>query len=155
MNAPPLPANPPAPLPGAGKPFHLEVATLGGELFNGLVTYVQVPGEGGQLGVLHGHTPVLTQVAPGTLLFHTADGQASTLAVLGGIVEIAPWGVTVLADLAGHDAQAEQARMAQARQQAAAHVPYAGRPIGAAAMRAELNAELLRFFAGALKGRGR
>ena len=155
MNAPtPTPAPPPAaPVPGEGKPFHLEVATLGGELFNGLVTYVQAPGQGGHWGVLHGHAPALTQIAPGTLRFHTADGQARALAVLGGIVEIAPWGVTVLADLAGHDAQAEQARMAQARQQAAAHVPYAGRPIGAAAMRAELNAELLRFFAGAVKRR--
>ena len=146
MNAPP-------PVPGQGKAFHLEVAMLGGELFNGFVTYVQVPGQGGSLGVLHGHTPVLTQVAPGALLFHTVEGQERTLAVLGGIVEIAPWGVTVLADLAGHDAQTEQARMARARQQAAVHVPYAGRPIGAAATRAELNAELLRFFANALKRR--
>ena len=143
------------PIPGAGKPFRLEVATLNGELFSGSVTYVQVPGEGGSLGVLHGHAPVLTQVAPGTLLFHTAEGQARTLDVLGGIVEVAPWGVTVLADLAGHDAKAEQARMAQARAQAAMHAPYAEHPIGPAAVRAELDAELVRFFASAFRRRGR
>jgi F-type H+-transporting ATPase subunit epsilon len=142
------------PVPGEGKPFRLEVATLGGELFSGPVTYVQVPGEGGALGVLHGHAPVLTQIAPGALLFHTAQGQARTLDVLGGIVEVAPWGVTVLADLAGHDAKAEQARMAQAKAQAAVHTPYAERPLGAAAVRAELDAELVRFFAGAFRRRG-
>ena len=66
------------PVPGAGKPFRLEVATLNGELFSGAVTYVEVPGEGGHLGVLHGHTPLLTQVAPGALNFHTAEGEART-----------------------------------------------------------------------------
>ena len=142
------------PVPGAGKPFRLVVATLDEELFSGAVTYVQVPGEGGQMGVLHGHTPVLTQVAPGTLLFHTVSGQARTLPILGGIVEVAPWGVTVLADMAGRDAQAEEARIAQARQQAAVHQPYADRPIGAAAVRSELDAELVRFFANALKRKG-
>ncbi|MDR0274372.1 MAG: ATP synthase F1 subunit epsilon [Burkholderiaceae bacterium] len=152
-NAPDTPDAPP--VPGAGQSFRLEVATLNGELFSGPVTYVRVPGEGGWLGVLHGHAPVLTQVAPGALLFHTAQGQARTLDVLGGIVEVAPWGVTVLADLAGRDVQAEQARMAQARAQAAAHVPYAERPIGPAAVRAELDAELARFFASALRRRGR
>ena len=151
----PNPQDAPPPIPGAGAPFRLEVATLGGELFSGPVTYVRVPGEGGALGVLHGHAPVLTQVAPGALLFHTAEGQARTLDVLGGIVEVAPWGVTVLADLAGRDAQAEQTRMAQARAQAAVHAPYADRPAGAAAVRAELDAELVRFFASAFKRRGR
>ncbi|HPK32972.1 MAG TPA: ATP synthase F1 subunit epsilon [Ottowia sp.] len=139
------------PVPGAGKPFRLEVATLNGELFSGAVTYVEVPGEGGHLGVLHGHTPLLTQVAPGALNFHTAEGEARTLQVLGGIVEVAPWGVAVLADLAGRDAEAEEARMARARQSAAAHVPHAERAIGAAAVRAELDAELVRFFATALR----
>jgi F-type H+-transporting ATPase subunit epsilon len=142
-----------SPVPGAGKPFRLEVATLSEELFSGAVTYVRVPGGGGHLGVLHNHAPVLTQVAAGELVFHTAQGQARTLHVLGGIVEVAPWGVTVLADLTGRDAEAERVRMARAREQAAVHVPRAERPIGAAAVRDELNAELLRFFAGALKKR--
>ncbi len=57
----------------------------------------------------------------------------------------------MLADLAGRDAEAEEARMARARQSAAAHVPHAERAIGAAAVRAELDAELVRFFATALR----
>ena len=48
---------------------------------------------------------------------------------------------------------AAEGRMAEARRQAAVHVPFAERPIGAAAVRAELDAELVRFFAAAMRDR--
>lgn len=145
------PPSPLPPLPGAGKPFRLEIATLSQRLFGGAATYIELPGASGYLGVLHGHAPLLALMAPGTLTFHTADGQAQTLAVPGGIAEVAPWGVAVLIDLTSHDDEAEQARMERARAHAAVHLPHAQRPIGAAAVRAELDAELVRFFANALK----
>ena len=57
------------------------------------------------------------------------------------------------AETAERDAQAAEDRMAEARRQAAVHVPFAERPLGAAAVRAELDAELVRFFAAAMRDR--
>ena len=134
-----------------GKPFRLFVATLWQELFSGQVTYVEVPGESGALGVLAGHTPLLTQVAPGMLRFQTAQHQAREIAVFGGIIEIAPWGTTILADMAGRDAETEKVRIEKAKERASVHIPFAERPIGAEAVRAELDTELVRFFVNALR----
>ena len=124
--------------------FHLQVSTLHESLFEGQVRYVGVPGVWGYLGVLQHHTPLLTEVAPGRLLIRPVAGPERTIEVMGGIVEVAPWGVTL---------QAEEDRMAEARRQAAVHEPFAERPIGAAAVRAELDAELVRFFAAAMRDR--
>lgn len=135
--------------------FHLQVSTLHESLFDGQVSYVGVPGVWGYLGVLKDHTPLLAEVAPGRLLIRPVGAAELSIEVMGGIVEVAPWGVTLLADYAGRDAQAEERRMAEARHQATAHVPFAERPIGAAAVRAELDAELVRFFAAAMNDRRR
>ena len=138
---------------GGAPGFHLQVSTLHASLFEGQVRYVGVHGVWGYLGVLQHHTPLLTEVAPGRLLIRPVAGPERTIEVMGGIVEVAPWGGTLLADYAGRDAQAEEDRMAEARRQAAVHVPFAERPIGAAAVRAELDAELVRFFAAAMRDR--
>ncbi|MDO5692569.1 MAG: ATP synthase F1 subunit epsilon [Pseudomonadota bacterium] len=133
--------------------FYLQVSTLHELLFHGQVSYVGVPGVWGYLGVLKDHAPLLTELAPGRLVIRPLNAPELTIDVMGGIVEVAPWGVTLLADYAGHDARAEEARMAEARRQAAVHVPFAERPIGAAAVRAELDVELVRFFAAAMRDR--
>ncbi|MGP1518092.1 MAG: ATP synthase F1 subunit epsilon [Ottowia sp.] len=146
-----MPFSEPPSSPAATAGFHLRVSTLNQLLFEGTVREVNIPGVEGRLGVRKGHAPLLTALAPGALTLHPTDGPAQTLAVAGGIVEIGPWGVTVLADFAGRDAEAEARRMKEARQRASVHVPYAQRPIGAQAVREELDAELLRFFSVAMR----
>ena len=133
-------------VPTTAGAFRLTVATLGRELFSGDVRYVEVPGAAGRLGVLKGHTPLITTVAPGRVTLLPAAGALQTIEVQGGIIEIGPWGVTVLADTAARGAEDEARRMAAARQRASVHQPFAVRPIGVEAVKAELDAELVRFF---------
>ena len=147
LGADATPADIPAPQAARGDSFHLEVATLGRQLFSGRVRYVEVPGIAGHMGVLPGHTPVMTAVAPGTITLQPLQGEAQKIEVLGGIIEIGPWGVTVLADHAARGAEAEAQRMQAARARASAQPSRSERPVGAEAVRAELDAELARFFA--------
>lgn len=138
-----------------GRSFALRVATFNDLLFTGQASYVGVPGVWGHLGVLKGHAPLLTVLAPGQLRIRPVAGTTQRIDVAGGVAEVAPWGVTVLADYVGADAATAAERMAEASRQAAVHVPFALRPVGADAVRAELDAELLRFFATALRERRR
>ncbi len=143
------PTTDPSQPPASGVPahMHLTIATVNEEVFEGDVRYVEVPGEGGRFAVLPGHTPVMALLAPGKVHVHPVAGEPIWLAVLGGMAEVDGHSVTILADHVGRDAEAESARMEAARRSASVHVPFAERPIGAAAMRDELNTELLRFFA--------
>ncbi|MDO5288751.1 MAG: ATP synthase F1 subunit epsilon [Pseudomonadota bacterium] len=138
-------------LTDAQAPFQLDVLTLGTVEFSGRVTYVYIPGLAGHLGVLRHHTPTLTMLAPGVLRYQPVNGEEGHIQVLGGFAEIGPRGVRVLADHAGRDAEAEQRRMAKARDRALAHPPGAERPISLEAAKAEMDAELMRFFATAMK----
>jgi F-type H+-transporting ATPase subunit epsilon len=110
--------------------FGLLVATLNDDLFDGPVTYVDLPGIAGHVGVLKRHTPLLTLLADGLLTLHPLDGPPCTLPVMGGIAEVGPWGVTVLADLAGHGEAAGKLRMDAARERSA--MRHARQPQGEA-----------------------
>src|SRR5882757_2273838 len=78
------------------------------------VTEVQVPALDGYIGVLPGHAPLLSELKPGGVLTYTANGQAKTLAVYGGFVEVLGESVRVLADSAEFAAEIDKAK-AQAR----------------------------------------
>ncbi|MDR2992053.1 MAG: hypothetical protein LBU72_09110 [Burkholderiaceae bacterium] len=145
-------SQPAVPAVHANRPaFRLVVATLNDDLFDGQVTYVDLPGIAGHIGVLDRHTPLLTLLADGQLTLHPVDGPPRALPVMGGIAEAGPWGVTVLADLAGHDAAAEQRRMAAARQRSAVrHAQQGDLLSGSAAARARLDDELKLFLIRAL-----
>jgi F0F1-type ATP synthase epsilon subunit len=134
--------------------FRLLVTTLNDGLFDGPVTYVELPGIAGHVGVLKRHTPLLTLLADGPLTLHPVDGPPRVLPVMGGIAEAGPWGVTVLADFAGHGVAAEKHRMDAARQRSAtrhAHRPPERLLPGSAAARARLDDELNLFLVRALR----
>jgi len=133
--------------------FRLLVTTLNDDLFDGPVTYVDLPGIAGHVGVLWRHTPLLTLLAEGLLTLHPAKGSPRTLPVMGGVAEAGPWGVTVLADLAGHDAIAEKRRMDAARQRSVARHANQVQSLssGTAAARARLDDELNLFLISALR----
>jgi F-type H+-transporting ATPase subunit epsilon len=130
--------------------FRLLVATFNENLFDGAVTYVELPGLAGHVGVLKHHTPLLTLLADGPLTLHPADGPPRVLPVMGGIAEAAPWGVTVLADFAGHGVAAEKQRMDAARGRSAARQPHRPPPNSPAA-RARLSDALNMFLIRALR----
>lgn len=94
----------------------LEVVTPDREVVHEQVAEVQLPGSTGYLGVLPGHTPLLTELAIGALSYKKGS-EKRYVAVMGGFAEVLPDRVTVLADAAD---RAEEIDPAQAREAFAA-----------------------------------
>ena len=86
--------------------LQVSVVSAEGSIFEGEAKFVALPGENGELGILPRHTPLITRIKPGAVRIERADnGQEEFVFVAGGILEVQPDRVTVLADTAirGHD----------------------------------------------------
>jgi F-type H+-transporting ATPase subunit epsilon len=86
--------------------IHVEVVNAQESIFSGEARFVALPGESGELGILPRHTPLITRIKPGAVRIERADnGEVEFVFVAGGILEVQPGVVTVLADTAirGHD----------------------------------------------------
>jgi F-type H+-transporting ATPase subunit epsilon len=70
------------------------------EIFHGDVTMVVATGEMGELGIAPRHAPLITRLKPGKLVLTLADGEKVDIVVSGGILEVQPQVVTILADTA-------------------------------------------------------
>ncbi|MEX3555399.1 MAG: F0F1 ATP synthase subunit epsilon [Burkholderia gladioli] len=93
----------------------VDVVSAEEEIFSGQAKFVALPGESGELGILPGHTPLITRIRPGAVRIESEGGQDEFVFVAGGILEVQPGAVTVLADTAirGRDldtAKAEEAK---------------------------------------------
>ena len=86
--------------------IHVDVVSAEESIFSGEAKFVALPGENGELGILPRHTPLITRIRPGAVRIEKADGSGEEFVfVAGGILEVQPGTVTVLADTAirGHD----------------------------------------------------
>lgn len=86
--------------------IHVDVVSAEESIFSGEAKFVALPGEAGELGILPKHTPLITRIRPGAVRIERADnGEEEFVFVAGGILEVQPNVVTVLADTAirGHD----------------------------------------------------
>ena len=86
--------------------IHVDVVSAEEQIFSGEATFVVLPGEVGELGIYPRHTPLLTRIRPGAVRVTPANGGPEELVfVSGGLLEVQPTVVTVLADTAirGHD----------------------------------------------------
>lgn len=79
--------------------MHLDVVSAEEQLFSGTVEELIAPGVEGDLGILPRHNQLISNLRPGELRYKTDDGMAS-LFVSGGVLEVQPHVVTVLADTA-------------------------------------------------------
>ena len=96
----------------------LRIVSVKENLFSGDVNYVVLPGVDGELGIFPKHTPLITKIKPGTLKFENSDSKKEELFfVAGGILEVQPLVVTVLADTAirGEDIDEEKALQAKSK----------------------------------------
>ena len=80
------------------KTFHVDIVSAEQAIFAGEATMLIAPGEGGELGILPEHIPLLTRIKPGTIRIQVPDGEEEVIYVSGGIMEVQPDVVTVLAD---------------------------------------------------------
>lgn len=98
--------------------IHVDVVSAEQQIFSGEAEFVVLPGEAGELGIYPRHTPLITRIKPGAVRIRPAGGGEETLIfVTGGILEVQPSMVTVLADTAirGHDLDEARALDAQKR----------------------------------------
>ncbi|QEI08984.1 F0F1 ATP synthase subunit epsilon [Pigmentiphaga aceris] len=96
--------------------IHVDVVSAEASIFAGEATFVTLPGESGELGILPGHTPLISRVRPGTVKITRADnGQEESIFVAGGLIEIQPNVVTVLADTAIRGKDLDEAKANEAR----------------------------------------
>ena len=86
--------------------IHVDVVSAEASIFSGEAEFVVLPGEAGELGIYPQHTPLITRIKPGTVRIKPAGGgEEEMIFVAGGVLEVQPRMVTVLADTAirGHD----------------------------------------------------
>ena len=86
--------------------IHVDVVSAEELIFSGEADFVTLPGEAGELGIYPRHTPLITRIRPGAVRIKVAGrDEEEFVFVAGGILEVQPNGVTVLADTAirGHD----------------------------------------------------
>ncbi len=86
--------------------IHVDVVSAEESIFSGEAEFVVLPGESGELGIYPRHTPLITRIRPGAVrILPAGGGEEQLIFVAGGILEVQPRVVTVLADTAirGHD----------------------------------------------------
>ncbi len=80
--------------------FHLDVVSGVGSLYSGRVKSVRVTGSEGELGIRYGHTPLLTTIKTGMVIFIDSEDKEDQIYLAGGVLEVQPDYVTILADTA-------------------------------------------------------
>jgi len=98
--------------------LQVDVVSAERSLFSGEVKFVALPGEVGELGILPGHTPLITRIRPGTLKIVHLDDKEEHIFVAGGVLEVQPHQVTVLADTALRAEELDESKALEARKRA-------------------------------------
>ncbi|MEY3080431.1 MAG: hypothetical protein RJA94_416 [Pseudomonadota bacterium] len=80
--------------------LHFELVSPARLLFSGSVASVTIPGTEGEMGIYPGHSPVLTTLRPGVVTVTRDGGAAERIFVKGGMAEVNPQGLTLLAEVA-------------------------------------------------------
>lgn len=101
---------------------HCDIVSAEKSIFSGLVELVVAHGTLGDLGVAPGHAPLLTQLKPGPVRVIRQNGEEEVYYVSGGMLEVQPNLVTVLADTALRAADVDEAAAQQAVEDARRHL---------------------------------
>jgi len=80
--------------------LHVDVVSAEESVYSGEAEFVVLPGESGELGIYPQHTPLITRIKPGAVRIKPVGAVEELIFVAGGILEIQPKVVTVLADTA-------------------------------------------------------
>lgn len=98
---------------------HVDIVSAEEQIFSGLAEFVALPGESGELGILPGHMPLMTRIKPGAVRVKVPNQAEEELVfVAGGILEVQPGLVTVLADTAIRGKDLDEAKALDAKRKA-------------------------------------
>jgi F-type H+-transporting ATPase subunit epsilon len=121
--------------------IHVDVVSAEENIFSGEAKFVALPGENGELGILPRHTPLITRIKPGAVRIEKADGTGEEFVfVAGGILEVQPGTVTVLADTAIRGKDLDEAKALEAKKLAEEAMKNAKSDIDLAAAQGEFAA---------------
>lgn len=95
--------------------IHLDIVSAEKEIFSGLVQSVVATGSLGELGVMLGHTPLLTSLQPGEVRIVKLNGEHEIIYISGGFLEVQPNIVTILADTAERADDLDEAAALEAK----------------------------------------
>ena len=99
--------------------LHVDVVSAEEAIFSGEATFVVLPGEAGELGIYPRHAPLITRIRPGAVrIFPAGGGEEHLIFVAGGILEVQPKLVTVLADTAIRGTDLDEAKATEALKRA-------------------------------------
>ena len=98
--------------------IHCDIVSAEAEIFSGEVSMVVVTGEEGELGIAPRHAPLLTRLKPGQVRVNLPDGGEEFYYISGGMLEVQPHVVTVLADTAVRARDLDEASAVKAKEEA-------------------------------------
>jgi F-type H+-transporting ATPase subunit epsilon len=128
--------------------IHVDVVSAEASIFDGEAEFVALPGETGELGIYPQHTPLITRIRPGAVRIKlAADGREEFVFVAGGILEVQPNRVTVLADTAIRGADLDEAKAEEAKRVAEEALANRAGTIDYAKAQAELAAAIAQIAA--------
>ena len=125
---------------------HCDIASADASLYSGPVKMVVATGSMGELGIMAGHAPLLSDLKPGPVRLVAQNGEEEVYYLSGGYLEVQPNGISILADTAVRANDIDEAAAAEAvktAEQAIANQSSEIEYSKAAAMLAEATAQLL------------
>ena len=132
----------------------VDIVSAEGEIHSGDATMVFAPASMGEVGIAPRHAPMLTTLRPGEVRVQDAEGNEETIYITGGMLEIQPRQVTILADTALRGDQLDEAAALEAQRQAEEALRGASEETDVARATAELAEARARYRAAQkLKGR--
>ncbi|VAX76190.1 ATP synthase epsilon chain [Serratia symbiotica] len=102
--------------------YHLDIVSTEKHIFSGLVKKALVTGSEGELGIFPQHTPLLTTIRPGLVHFVKENNKEEFIYISGGILEILPSVVVVLADIAIRGTDLDGERVIKAKHKAEEYI---------------------------------
>ena len=135
---------------------HVDVVSAEELIFSGQTDFAVFPGEAGELGIYPRHTPLLTLIKPGTIRLKVPDSDEYELVyVSGGMLEVQPALITVLADTAIRAHDLDEAKASEAKRRAEEALQNQGSALEYAKAQSELASALAQIAAiSKLKKRG-
>jgi len=119
--------------------IHVDVVSAEESIFSGLAEFVVLPGEAGELGIMPGHMPLMTRIKPGAVRIKLPNDKEETIFVAGGLLEVQPGLVTVLADTAIRGGDLDEAKALEAKKSAEEAMVNRGSQLDYARAQAELS----------------
>ena len=128
--------------------IHVDVVSAEQLIFSGEAEFVALPGEAGELGIYPKHTPLITRIKPGAVRIKVSgQAQEEFVFVAGGILEVQPNAVTVLADTAIRGGDLDEAKATAAKKKAEEALVNRESKLDYAKAQAELSAAIAQLAA--------